>query len=73
LKFLFPFTDNNFPEFSHKILKQKLISTKRKKDIQVFGIISRIIFLTSILSQATKLMQWNIIIVYQCPSKIGNS
>ena len=42
---------------------------KRKKDIQVFGINPRIIFLTSILSQAIKLMQWNIIIDYQSPLK----
>ena len=57
---LFPFANNIFPEFSHKNLK-KTTSKKRKKDIQVFGINSRIIFLTSILSQAIKLMQWNII------------
>lgn len=73
MKCLFPFTNNIFPEFSHKNLKKNPTSTKRKKDIQVFGINPRIIFLTSILSQAIKLMQWNIIIVYQCPSKIGNS
>ena len=68
MKCLFPFTTNIFPEFSHKNLK-KTTSKKRKKDIQVFGINSRIIFLTSILSQAIKLMQWNIIIDYQSPLK----
>ena len=68
MKCLFPFANNIFPEFSHKNLK-KTTSKKRKKDIQVFGINSRIIFLTSILSQAIKLMQWNIIIDYQSPLK----
>ena len=67
MKCLFPFTTNIFPEFSHKNLKKT--TSKKRKDIQVFGINSRIIFLTSILSQAIKLMQWNIIIDYQPPSK----
>jgi len=65
---LIPLYDNNFPEFSHKNLKKPDFNEK-KKDIQVFGINPRIIFLTSILSQAIKLMQWNIIIVYQSPQK----
>lgn len=71
---LFPFTANNFPEFSHKNLKKNDFNEEKKKYIQVFGINPRIIFLTSILSQAIKLMQWNIIIDYQSPpQKIGNS
>ena len=70
MKCLFPFTTTIFPEFSHKNLK-KTTSKKRKKDIQVFGINPRIIFLTSILSQAIKLMHCSgkLLLIINSPSK----